>query len=235
MGKVARELVRGDERLVLVPLGPLVPDQIVADVVAEGLAHEARLLELLDGLVEVFGQRVDAGLGPLGFGHLVDVVARLGRQGHALLDAVQTGGQHGGEGQVRVAGRVGVAEFDPGGVLLARLVERHPHHGRAVAARPADVDRSFVAGDQALVGVDPLVGDQGDLLDVGKQTGDVGLADRGEVVLVAGVEEGVPLALEQGLVDVHAGAVHAEHGLGHEGGVHAVSGGDLLDGRGGRS
>ena len=42
-------------------------------------------------------------------------------------------------------------------------------------------------------------------------------------------EEGVVVAAEQRLVHVHAAAVLAVQRLGHEGGVHAVVGRDLLD------
>ncbi len=64
---------------------------------------------------------------------------------------------------------------------------------------------------------------------VRQQPGDVGLGRRREVVLVAGVEECVGAAFEERLVDVHAASRLAVHGLGHEGRVHAVELGDLLD------
>ena len=87
----------------------------------------------------------------------------LGRQLVALLDALEAGGEHHREGEVRVAGRVGGAVLDAGRGLLAPLGDRHPHQGRAVVAGPGHVDRRLVAGDEALVGVHQLVGDGGDL------------------------------------------------------------------------
>ena len=51
----------------------------------------------------------------------------------------------------------------------------------------------------------------------------------GELVLGAGLEEGVGVALEEGEVGVHAAAGVLGEGLGHEGGVHALRVGDLLD------
>ena len=52
--------------------------------------------------------------------------------------------------------------------------------------------------------------------------GDERLADVGEEVRVVGIVEGVAPAAEQRLVGVHARAVLAEQGLGHEGRVKAV-------------
>ncbi len=49
------------------------------------------------------------------------------------------------------------------------------------------------------------------------------------MILVLGVEEGVALASEQRLMDVHAAAVLVGQGLGHERGVDAVPHGDFLD------
>ena len=58
--------------------------------------------------------------------------------------------------------------------------------------------------------------------------------DLREVVLVVLVEEGVMLAPEEGLVDVHPGAVDAGDGLGHEGGVDSSLLGQFLDREAGR-
>ena len=97
----------------------------------------------------------------LAFGvHLEDVLLHRLGQGVLALDALQTRRQHDGEGQVGVAGGIGRAELDAGGLLLAGLVHGHADQGRAVAAGPGDVDRRLVAGHQPLVGVHPLVGDQ---------------------------------------------------------------------------
>ena len=133
------------------------------------------------------------------------------------------------ERQVGVARRVGAAQLHPRGLLLAGVVERHPHQRRAVAARPGGVDRRLVARHQALVGVDPLGEHRAHLARVAQLAGDERLADGREVELVVGVVEGVGAVLEQRHVGVHPRAVLAEQRLGHEGGVPAVLHGVLLD------
>ncbi|MBA7591741.1 hypothetical protein ES708_33902 [subsurface metagenome] len=42
------------------------------------------------------------------------------------------------------------------------------------------------------------------------------------MVLIVLIEEGVAVALEKRLVDVHAIAIDTENGLGHEGGIYSV-------------
>ena len=64
------------------------------------------------GVLRVLGQFLG--------GHLVDVaVERLARVG-AVLDAVERGHHDRGEGQVRVAARVGAAELDALGLRVRR-------------------------------------------------------------------------------------------------------------------
>ena len=133
------------------------------------------------------------------------------------------------ERQVGVARRVGAAQLHARGLLLAGVVERHPHQRRAVAPRPRGVDRRLVARHQPLVRVHPLGEHRAHLARVAQLAGDERLADRGEVELVVGVVEGVGAVLEQRHVGVHPGAVLAEQRLGHEGGVPAVLHGVLLD------
>ena len=62
-----------------------------------------------------------------------------------------------------------------------------------------------------------------------EQPGDVALALVGEMVGVSGIEHDISLAREEGLMHMHAAAVLAEDGFGHEAGVVAVPSGDLLD------
>ena len=71
---------------------------------------------------------------------------------------------------------------------------------------PADVRRGLAAAEQPLVAVDPLVGDDADLAGVLEDAGDELAAGLGELVLGAGLEEGVAVALEERDVGVHAGA-----------------------------
>ena len=80
--------------------------------------------------------------------------------------------QHRREAEVGVAGGVGAAQLGPGRPLLAGVVERHPDQRRAVAARPGEVGRRLVAGDQPLVGVDPLREQRRDLARVLELAGD---------------------------------------------------------------
>ena len=123
----------------------LVRDEALEDVIAQRVAHELARARHLDRLVEVVGQRVEAdGLTLVG-GHLVDVGLDRGRQLVLVLDALEAGGEHDGEGQVGVGGRVGVAQLGAHGALFALHVERHADERGAVAVRPRDVDRRLVA------------------------------------------------------------------------------------------
>ena len=86
------------------------------------------------------GQGRDDALGQaLLLGELVEVGGGLGREVVALLDAPQARGEHDGEGEVRVAGRVGRPELDAGRVRLARLDRRHVDDDRTVVAGPRHV------------------------------------------------------------------------------------------------
>src|SRR5436190_1253464 len=60
------------------------------------------------------------------------------------------------EGRVRVAGRVGAGQLRPRRAFPPRVVDGHPHEGRAVAPAPGRVDGRLVPGDKPLVGVHPL-------------------------------------------------------------------------------
>ena len=127
--EVAVELERRDLARVRGPLGPLVADEPLEDVLAERLGHELGPLHVVDGLVQAAGQRPD----PLG-GQLLgrqreEIGGGLGRQLVALLDAPQPGRQHHGEGEVRVAGGVRRPVLDAGRLHLAPLDDRAP--GRA--------------------------------------------------------------------------------------------------------
>ena len=141
---------------------------------------------------------------------------------------LRPGRQHHREREVRVARRVGRAELDAGRVALALLRQRHAHERRAVVARPALVDRRLVAGDQPLVGVDPLVGDRDDLARVHEEAGDEVLRHLRQAVLVARIVERVHVAFEERQVRVHPRTERTRDRLGHEGRVHAVVLGDFL-------
>jgi len=99
------------------------------------------------------------------------------------------------------------------------------------------VNRRLEAGHQSFVTVHRLVGDGGDLAGVEQQTGHELLGGVRQVVgIVGGIERvaaGVvgAVVVEQRQVQVHATALHALQRLGHEGGVHTLSGGHLLHGQ----
>src|SRR5439155_25025452 len=98
---------------------------------------------------------VDAALLLLLLRHLEDVLLDGVRAGIFFGDALQAGGEHGGESDVGVAGGAGGAVLDAGGVLLAGLVLRHADEVGAVAARPGEVTGRFEAWDETTVGVEP--------------------------------------------------------------------------------
>ena len=191
-------------------------------MLAERPQHQLRVGGDLDRLAERRRQLLDPPLGALLRREVVEVLLHRLGQLVALLDPLQPRLQHAGEAEIGVAGRVGAAQLGAGRALLAGVVERHPDQRRAVAPRPGQVDGRLVAGDQPLVGVDPLREERRDLTRVLELAGDERLRRGGEEVLVVGVEEGVAAVLGQRLVDVHPGAVLAEQRLRHEGRVTAV-------------
>ena len=189
--QVALELPGRDLDAVVVPLLALDLDVAVEHVLAQRAQHELGLGGQLDRLAQRLGQLLDPEAPALVRRQVVEVLLHRVGQLVAVLDALQARLQQHREGQVGVAGRVRAAQLHPRRLLLARVIQRHPHQRRAVAARPGDVDGRLVAGHQALVGVDPLGEDRADLAGVAQLAGDERLADVGEVVRVVGVEEGV--------------------------------------------
>ena len=142
------------------------------------------------------------------------------------LDAVEARREHARQRQVRVRGRIGRAQLDPG---RAAALGGDADRGRAVAGRPGDVDGRLVAGQEPLVGVDGRVGDRGDRRDVLEDAGDVGAALRRELESSPSSRNAFSSPAGERLVDVHARAVLAVDRLGHERRVHPVTGGDRLD------
>ena len=145
------------------------------DVLAEALEQQLAGGAELDRLAERLRQLLDAGPLALLVGEVVEVLLHRRRQLVALLDPLEARVQHRREGQVGVAGRVGAAQLGPRGALLARVVDRHAHQGRAVAPAPRGVDRRLVAQHQALVRVDPLREHAADLARVAQEAGDKAL------------------------------------------------------------
>ena len=139
------------------------------DVGAQRPADEVVGKKGLVGRVEVPGQRLDPGALPVLGRHMIDV--RIDADGgfDLLPDTLHPGGEHRGEGEVGVAGRVRAPELDPGAVAAWR---RDPDKGRPVPGAPADVAGRLIPGDQALVGVDRRVRDPGDRLRVPEEAAD---------------------------------------------------------------
>src|SRR6478735_2167174 len=131
--QVAVELPLRHLGAVLVPLGALELDIPREDVLPEGLLEQLRGGERLDRLAERSGQRLDALLDALLVREAVEVRRHLGRQLVAFLDPLEARMEQRREREVGVTGRVGAADLGPGGLLGARLVERDPDQGRAVA------------------------------------------------------------------------------------------------------
>ena len=173
------------------------------------------LPQRLEGLGQCGGQLRDA----LRFlrRQLVEVLVDRRQRLDAVLDAIDSRHELRGEGEVRVRRRVGRAELE---ALRLRVGtrERDPDGRRAVAGRVDEVDRRLVALHEPVVRVDRRVGEGEDSGRVGEETADVPARDIGQLRVALFVEE-EGLAVEpQRLVGVHAGAVVAEDGLGHEGG-----------------
>ena len=74
-----------------------------------------------------------------------------------FFNALQPCGKHYCKGKIRIAGRIRPAQLDARGLFLAGFIHGYPYQGRTVAARPGDIDRRLIAGNQPLVGVYPLV------------------------------------------------------------------------------
>ena len=135
---------------VLLPLGALVAQEEVEDVLAEGLGDAARCApSTATRLAERARQRLDAERAALGLGERPDVVLGARRQLVALLDALEPGREHDGEREVGVGRGVDRAELDAGGVALGRLVHRDADQRRAVVVAPADVRRCLAAAARA--------------------------------------------------------------------------------------
>lgn len=154
---------------------------------------------------------------------LVERVARV----DLVENTVDTRKHDGREGEVAVAGRIGAAELDTLGLGAGR-VHRDTAGRGAVALRVSQVHRRFVTRDQTLVAIHgrSAEGDQrGGVL---QNTADVPQGFLGQAGVLVAREQGLA-ALPKTGVHVHAGAVVAVQGLGHEGDGLAVFLGYVLD------
>ena len=147
---------------------------------------------------------------------VVEVFVDRRRWLDAVLDAVESGHQHRGEREVRVARWVGATELEPLR-LRALRVQRDAHRRGAVSLRVHEVHRCLVTGDEPLVGVRRWVRERADRRRVREQSADVPARHVGEPRVTGFVEEQRLAALPQRLVHVHARAVVHEDRLRHEG------------------
>src|SRR4051794_35608060 len=95
--QVALQLVLGDLGTVVAPLLPLVPQEEVEDVLAEGRGDQLAVLHHGDGLVEAARELPDAERPALAVGQAPDVVLGLVGEVVALFDALEPCGQHDGK------------------------------------------------------------------------------------------------------------------------------------------
>src|SRR2546426_7771347 len=189
--EVSLQLPLTDAPDVLLPLPLLRLDEPLVDVVAEGGPDNLVLLEVLERLVQVPGEVVDAEVAPLAVAHLEDVlVDRVGRR-ELMLDAIQAGGDLHGEREVGIGRGVGHAHL-AARAYLAALGDADQR--RAVAHRPGDVHRRLVARHQALVAVDQRIGNGAKAAGVLQQSPDVLEGDLGQLPLrLPFVERVLPL------------------------------------------
>src|SRR5581483_7993167 len=136
------------------PLGALVAQEEVEDVLTEGLRQQLGPLRDVDRVGQRPRQRVDPEAVSLLVGEGPDVVLGLGRELVPLLDALHPGREDDRVREVGVAGCVERADLDPGRLTLVRLVHRDAHHRRPVVVAPADVRGRLAPDEQPLVGVD---------------------------------------------------------------------------------
>src|SRR3989304_3981232 len=134
--EVEEELVRVRPHLGRVDLGVhLVFDPLFDHVGGEHIALEQEVVVRFQGperLLERPGRGRDAGEFLRGEG--VDVLVQRLPRVDLVLDAVQAGHEHRGEGDVPVAGRVGRPELEPLGLRGGRI-HRNPDGGGPVPAR----------------------------------------------------------------------------------------------------
>ena len=143
-----------------------------------------------------------------------------------VLDAVETGHEHGREGQIRIGG--GVREAHLHALRFRAWPQRDAAAGRTVAGGIGQQHRRLVARHQPLVGVGGRVGEGVHCLGVLQDSADVKQGDIRQVSIFVAGEDRL-IALPDRLVDMHTGAVVAEHRLRHEGCRLAVGLGHVVD------
>ena len=70
----------------------------------------------------------------------------------AVLDSIETGEKHRGEGEIRIRRRIGRAELDPFR-FRTRRIGRNSNRSGTIARGIGEIDRRFESGDEPLVAV----------------------------------------------------------------------------------
>src|SRR5438046_850200 len=135
-----------DLRPVLIPLGALGLDEVAEDVVAERLADDRVLFELVDRVAEGARQLLDPLLRDAAGVHLEEAFFDRLRQLEPPLDPVETGRDHGRESEVGVRRGIGAADLDPRPFdRPTRGDHRYPDERRTVRPAPRQIRRCLVA------------------------------------------------------------------------------------------
>src|SRR3989475_2031656 len=206
----------------------LVLDPGFDQVLGENSALEQKLVvafERVQDFLQTSGRGLYLGL-LVGLELIQVLVNRLGRD-QLLLDAVQPRQQHRAHGEIRVRRRVGTAELDALGFLAFR-VDRNADTGAAVALRIDQVDGRLIPRHEAAVRIRGGSAEGQQRGRVRQNASDVVNRGFAQVRIPVLLVEEVLAVVPKALVDVHAGAVVLEDGLGHEGDSLAVAAGDVL-------
>ena len=152
-------------------------------------------------------------------------VHRLARM-QFVFDAVQARHQQRGKGEVGVGGGVGEADFDAPRFGVGDVGDADG--GAAVARGVGEHDRRFKVRHEAFVAVGGGVGKGVQGARVFDDAADEVQRHVGEAAVAVATKE-VFAVFDERDVDVHAGAVVADDGLGHEGRGFARRVGDVVD------
>src|SRR4051794_37101022 len=80
---------------VVEPFGALGGEEVLEQMVAEDLAHQRILFELVERLTEIAGQLIDTKVAPLAVAHRKNVLVDWRARVDLLLDSIEAGAQHG--------------------------------------------------------------------------------------------------------------------------------------------
>src|SRR5262249_61177283 len=89
-------------------------------IYAEGFSHQVLFLQLSERFLQISGELVDPEKAPFAMAHGEDVLVNRRTRIDVLFDAVQSGAQHHGEGEIGVARGIWHAELDKGGGAYRR-------------------------------------------------------------------------------------------------------------------